>query len=287
MEIAIGLPGMIPGVEGDTMKEWAIRAENRGFDSLIVDDRLVWSGYEIMISAAAAAAVTETIKITAAVVLATLRTNAAEFAKQATSIDRLSKGRFVLGLGVGSRPDDFVASEVDITKRGKIMDGFLERVTSIWNGDAEPIGPKPFTPGGPPLLFGGSSDAMFRRLARYGTGWICATSGGIAGMKAGAERAQVEWEKAGREGSPKLLALVPRFALGPNSQDAVDGYLRSYNAYRGEGANQRASSALTTPALIREQLDLFEEAGCSTLIINPCDPNPDQVDLLAEVIASR
>ncbi|HUY05858.1 MAG TPA: LLM class flavin-dependent oxidoreductase [Acidimicrobiales bacterium] len=285
MDIAIGMPGMIPNVSSKTMKEWAQRAEARGFSSLIVDDRLVWAGYDILISAAAAAAVTERIKITAAVVLGPLRANLAEFAKQVTSIDRISDGRFVLGLGVGSREDDFLASAIDFHSRGKLMDVLLERTQAIWRGEAEPIGPVPVHSGGPPLLFGGSSDATFRRLSRYGTGWVCATSGGPSGVREGAKRARSAWANAGRSGSPRILALTPRFALGPNGQSAVDGYLRAYNAYRGNGANQRAASALVRPELVREQIELFAAAGCDELVINPCDANPDQVDLLADAIA--
>lgn len=287
MEIAIGMPGMIPGVTAQTMKEWARRAEERGFSSIVVDDRLVWGGYEALISAAIAAAVTEKIKITAAVVLGTLRTNVAEFAKQVTSIDQISQGRFVLGLGVGSRSDDFDASKVDFSQRGPLMDALLERTAAIWRGEAEPIGPPPVAVGGPPLIFGGSSEAAFRRLAHYGVGWVCATSGGAAGVQAGKLRAQAKWDEAGRQGSPRILALAPRFALGPNGQAAVDGYLLAYNAYRGEGANQRAASALVRPELVHEQIKIFEEAGCDELIISPCDSNPEQVDLLADAIGAR
>ncbi len=285
MEIAIGMPGMIPGVSSKTMREWAQRAEARGFSSLIVDDRLVWGGYDILISAAAAAAVTERIRITAAVVLGPLRTNVAEFAKQVASIDRISDGRFVLGLGVGSREDDFLASAVDFHSRGRLMDALLERTHAIWSGTAEPIGPAPTLPAGPRMIFGGSSDATFRRLARYGTGWVCATSGGPSGVREGAARARDAWKDEDREGSPRILALTPRFALGANGQDAVDGYLRAYNAYRGDGANQRAATALVRPELVREQIALFEEAGCDELVINPCVADPDQVDLLADAIA--
>ena len=287
MDIGIGLPGMIPGVDGTTMVEWARRAERRGFSSLICDDRLVWSGYEVLMSAVAAAAVTERIKITAAVVLAPLRSNVALFAKQVLTLDNVSNGRFVLGLGVGSRKDDFEASEVEFTSRGTLTDALLERVTAIWRGEAEQIGPQPVNAGGPPIIFGGSADATFKRLAKFGTGWVCATSGGPAGMRAGRERAQAEWEWAGRAGTPRILALTPRFSLGPDGQDEADSYLRAYNAYRGDGANQRAATALVRPELVHEQLAIFEEAGCDELIINPCNPNPDQVDLLADAIDGR
>jgi alkanesulfonate monooxygenase SsuD/methylene tetrahydromethanopterin reductase-like flavin-dependent oxidoreductase (luciferase family) len=287
MEIAIGMPGMIPGVSSADLLLWAQRAEARGFSSLVFDDRLVWGGYEILVSAAAAAAVTSTISLTTAVVVATLRHDVTTFAKQVASIDRLSGGRLVLGLGVGSRVDDFAAAEIDMGTRGAFMDSLLVRSRAIWSGEAEPIGPSPMSLGGPPLLFGGASPATFRRIATYDAGWVCATSGGVEGVIQGRAKINDAYARLDREGTPKVLALAPRFALGPNGQEAVDGYLRAYNAYRGQGANQRAAAALVTPALIHEQIDRFEAAGVDTLIIGPCDPNPDQVDLLADAIAAR
>ncbi len=283
MDIGIGLPGMIPGVEGDTVLEWARRAERRGFHSLVVDDRLVWEGYEVLVTAAAAAAVTERVRITAAVVVAPLRRNVAEFAKQAASIDRLSGGRFVLGVGVGSRQDDFDTSRVDFHRRGRLTDELLAECRSLWTGRPG-FGPLASTPGGPTVVFGGRSTATFRRLAEYGSGWVCATSGGPEGLRSGAELAVAAWEGAGREGRPRLLALTPRFALGPGGREAVDGYVRAYNAYRGAGAEQRATSALLDAASVRAQCEVFRAAGCEELIFHPADPDPAEVDRLAEAL---
>jgi alkanesulfonate monooxygenase SsuD/methylene tetrahydromethanopterin reductase-like flavin-dependent oxidoreductase (luciferase family) len=58
MEVGIGLPSTISGVERDQLLEWARRAEPRGFSSLGTIDRLVYSNYESLIALAAAAAVT-------------------------------------------------------------------------------------------------------------------------------------------------------------------------------------------------------------------------------------
>jgi hypothetical protein len=63
MDIGIGLPSVVPGVDRDSLLEWARRAEARGFSSLGTIDRLVYTNYEPLTALAAAAAVTERIRL--------------------------------------------------------------------------------------------------------------------------------------------------------------------------------------------------------------------------------
>ena len=78
-----------------------------------------YPNYEELVALSAAAAVTSRIRLTTGVLLAPLYTNSALFAKQAASLDRLSGGRLVLGLGLGGREDDFAASGVSTQGRGR------------------------------------------------------------------------------------------------------------------------------------------------------------------------
>ena len=81
-----------------------------------------------------------------------MRTNTALFAKQAASLDRISGGRLVLGLGIGGREDDFAASGLTMAGRGRRFDEQLAEMQRIWagegQGDISPIGPPPARPGG-------------------------------------------------------------------------------------------------------------------------------------------
>src|ERR687884_1124021 len=117
MDIGIGLPNAVPGVDRAGIVEWARRAEAAGFSSLGTIDRTAYGNYESLIALAAAAAVTERIGLVTDILIAPLRTNTALLAKQAATIDHLSEGRLVLGLAPGGRDDDYALSGVDFGAR--------------------------------------------------------------------------------------------------------------------------------------------------------------------------
>jgi alkanesulfonate monooxygenase SsuD/methylene tetrahydromethanopterin reductase-like flavin-dependent oxidoreductase (luciferase family) len=213
-----------------------------------------------------------------------LRSNHALFAKQAASIDRLSEGRLVLGLAVGAREDDYTESNVDFHRRGAEFDALLARVTDLWRGAVPAVGPDPSTPDGPHLLHGGNAPAAFRRMAKHGRGWI-AGGGGAGLFRAGAESAREAGAVAGREGSPRLLALG-YFALGDHAREAADDYLHDFYAFLGPFGDQIAAGARVTPDAITGAVSEFTEAGCDELILCQCNPDPAQVELLADALGT-
>ena len=151
MEIGIGLPNTVAGTEGRTLIDWARLAEEAGFSTLGTIGRLVYPNYEELTTLSAAAAVTSQIRLTTGVLLAPLYTNSALFAKQAASLDRLSGGRLVLGLGLGGREDDFAASGVSTQGRGQRLEEQIAMMKRVWSGEefgyAGGIGPGPVQPG--------------------------------------------------------------------------------------------------------------------------------------------
>jgi len=286
VDIGIGLPNTVPGTEGRRLVDWAKNAEEAGFSTLGTIGRLVYPNYEELIALAAAAAVTSRIRLTTSVLLAPLYANTALFAKQAASLDRLSGGRLVLGLGLGGRDDDFTASALPTTGKGRRLDQQLTEMKRIWAGEsygyAGAIGPEPVRPGGPELILGGAAEASFRRVALLGDGWIM--GGGTPDMFAQASAAVDQaWQEAGREGRPRKLSLA-YFALGPDARQAADTYLKRYYAFMGPMADQIAAGAAVSPDQVRGYAAAFEQAGCDELIFVPCSGDPDQVGLLAEVL---
>jgi alkanesulfonate monooxygenase SsuD/methylene tetrahydromethanopterin reductase-like flavin-dependent oxidoreductase (luciferase family) len=285
MEIGIGLPATIPGVTPQQVLEWAGRADARGFSSLGTIDRIVYANYEPLIALAGAAAVTERIRLTTSILIAPYRANGALLAKQAATLDHLSGGRLVLGVAVGGREDDYEASGVDFHTRGRRFDAMLEEWQRIWSGEsfgyAGAIGPPPPN-GRPTLILGGSADVAFARAAKYGDGWIMG-GGSPDQFEEAAAKAQAAWRDAGRDGSPRTMALA-YFALGDRAEEAADGYLHDYYGWLGQVADMIAGSAATDAETVKAYVQGFDAAGCDELILVPCDPDPGQVDLLADAV---
>ncbi|HSR93944.1 MAG TPA: LLM class flavin-dependent oxidoreductase [Solirubrobacterales bacterium] len=277
MDVGIALPNAVPGTTGAQLTEWARRAEVRGFSSLGTIDRIVYDNYEPLIALAAAAAVTERIGLATTVLLAPLRENAVELAKQAASLQALSGGRFTLGVGLGGRDDDYAASGMETSGRGARLDEMLEKIRETWA--REEIGPT--TKVDPRLIVAGHADPSYARAARFGDGWIAAGSGPDQ-ARDGIEKAKAAWSDAGRDGAPHLMALA-YFSLGDRAEENVRANLMDYYAWLGEEvAGMIAAAAAKDAEAVEQYLAAYQEAGCDELVFCPSSARPEQVDLLAD-----
>jgi alkanesulfonate monooxygenase SsuD/methylene tetrahydromethanopterin reductase-like flavin-dependent oxidoreductase (luciferase family) len=150
-------------------------AETAGADSLWAVDHLFWPHPigEALTTLAVAAVATSRPLLGTCVLQLPLRRPAA-VAKQATALQRLSGGRFVLGLGVGSHPDEYERAGVDFHRRGRHMDDGVARLRAAWGASDAPGADYVQRPASAPvpLWFGGSSDAARRRAATVGDGWV-------------------------------------------------------------------------------------------------------------------
>jgi alkanesulfonate monooxygenase SsuD/methylene tetrahydromethanopterin reductase-like flavin-dependent oxidoreductase (luciferase family) len=280
MDVAIALPNAVPGATGVQLVEWARRAEARGFSSLGTIDRVVYENYEPLTALAAAAAVTERIGLCTSVLLGPLRANATELAKQALSVHALSGGRLTLGVGLGAREDDYEASGIELTGRGRRLDAMLARIKEVWS-EGE-VGPS--IAGTPGLVVGGHADAAFVRATRFADGWIAAA--GPPELFAGeVEKMRAAWREAGRKDEPRTMALA-YFSLGERAaEDARANLAEDYYAWLGEDvAAYIAAGAAQDTETVRRYVSGFEDAGCDELIFCPASADPEQVDLLADAV---
>ncbi len=285
MKVGIGLPTTIPGTPPEQILEWARRSEEAGFSSLGTLDRLVYPNYEPLVALSAVAAVTERIGLATAVLLLPLRQNAAVVAKQAATLHQLSHGRFTLGVGLGSRDDDYSASGVPMKNRGRRFDEMLAQIRRLLDGeqvgDAGGVGPD-VSDNPPPLIIGGRADAAFRRAAMYGDGWVMGAAPPEV-LPSMVEKLMAAWREQGRDGEP-LKHVIQYFALGADPEGDTRASIGHYYASAGDYAEQVVASTAKGEDQVRDRVSQFEQAGADELILFPASPDPEQVDLLAAAV---
>ncbi|MGR6974080.1 LLM class flavin-dependent oxidoreductase [Streptomyces cynarae] len=281
MNIGIGLPIGDPA----TLLTWARHADAGPFSTLGLLDRLVYDNPEPLVALSVLAGATSRIRVQTEVLLAPLR-DTALLAKQAATLDRMTGGRLVLGLGIGGRDDDHRATGTDPRTRGRRLDEQMEVMRRLWSGEpygegVGPIGPEPARPGGPEVLFGGFKPAALERVARWGDGFLAAAPPSWAGGLFDTVRGF--WQQYGRDGEPRLVAQV-NVALGP--QDVIDDArtaMHAYYTFTGM-ADRMVAGMLTTPAEIREAITAFTDLGADEVMLYCYGLDPDQVDRLADVV---
>ena len=287
MRIGIGLPNPVLDVPGQLPVAWARRAEERGFSSLATIDRIAYPSYDSLTVLTAAAAVTDRIGLLTNILLGPVYSPVL-LAKVTASLDQLSGGRLNLGLGVGSRPDDYQVAGRSFADRGRRFDADLELLHAAWRG--EPVAGSPFPVGPPttrgriPLLIGGQPELAAPRAARWEAGF---TIGGAPPEMAGGAIQELRkgWEQAGGTVQPRIVALS-YFSLGEEHTAESMHNLRTYYGLLGDWAEQIALGASRTPEAIRGTAAAFEELGVDELIFDPTVADLDQVDRLADAVQS-
>jgi alkanesulfonate monooxygenase SsuD/methylene tetrahydromethanopterin reductase-like flavin-dependent oxidoreductase (luciferase family) len=287
MKVGIGLPATIPNVPSDLVLEWAKRADNDGFSTLGIIDRLVYSNYEPMMTLAAVASVTERVRLMTTILIAPLR-NTAVLAKQAATLDRISDGRLTLGLAIGGREDDFLAAAVSYKTRVRKFEEQLRLMKRVWSGEAiggdvGKIGPPPVQPGGPEILIGGYSPAALSRASRFADGFIAAGGQDAQRMASIYNGVQESWKAAGRKVQPRLVCAA-YYALGANAADRGSLYIRDYYGFLGPMVDNIVRGILSTQSAVRSAIKSLSEIGANEFVLWPCIPDLEQVDLASKCL---
>jgi alkanesulfonate monooxygenase SsuD/methylene tetrahydromethanopterin reductase-like flavin-dependent oxidoreductase (luciferase family) len=292
MEIGIGYPQTMPTGRSDLILEWAQRVDAGPFSCLGVIDRLVYGNHEPLVMLAAAAAVTDRVRLMTAVLIAPLR-NAALLAKQVASIDAISGGRLVLGLGVGSRPDDFVATSAPLKGRGRLFEEQLDLMKRVWSGQplgegVGPVGPTPARQGGPEILIGGRSPVALERAGRLGDGYIAGGAGSGTINEAREvlkiyKAVEESWKAAGRPGRPRLVGSLT-CALGEYAAERTRAAIRAYYGFRGPAARAGPIALPSTPQAIKDGIKAYEDIGMDELILRPGVADLDQLERLTDLV---
>jgi alkanesulfonate monooxygenase SsuD/methylene tetrahydromethanopterin reductase-like flavin-dependent oxidoreductase (luciferase family) len=284
MRIALGLPSRVASASGEMILEWATRADRGPFSSLVVTDRVVSKALEPLMVLAIAGGATRRIRLMTSVVIGPTRETTL-LARQAATIDTLSGGRLTLGLGIGVRENDYLATGFEFRRRGRRVDEQLPILRRLWAGQAlsnevGPIGPSSSRPGGPELLIGGYVPAIVRRIAAWGDGYMAPGGGEPASMLEMWKNILQAWRDAGRQGQPRWVG-ASYFALGPKAFEQASGYINANYGYNPELAARRLRGIPTTPAAVEEAIQRQADMGVDEFILRPCAEDLDQMERLA------
>lgn len=297
VQVGLNVPTAAPGAEPNTAVEFGRRAELAGVHSVWVLDRLVFGNQEPLLSLAAIAATTERVRLGTCVLLATLRPPAL-LAKMIASLDRLSGGRVTLGVGVGSRPDDFQAAEVPFDHRGSRAEELVRVLRLAWSGapvrhsgkfyrlDVGPIGPEPVQTH-LPIWFGGSAESALKRIARIADGYIGGSGGGPSGFRANWEKVRRYADAAGRDPAAITPAALV-YACVDDDRDRARAKAEEYLMhYYGPRRTDTSGFLLGPPDDCVRTANAYIEAGVQTLILGSVTSDLRYLERLCEHVLPR
>jgi alkanesulfonate monooxygenase SsuD/methylene tetrahydromethanopterin reductase-like flavin-dependent oxidoreductase (luciferase family) len=261
----------------------ARRADQLGFSTLATIGRIAYPSYDELVTLAAAAGATERIGLLTDILLGPVR-EPILLARQVAALDQLSRGRFVLGVGVGARQDDFAVTGLNFHDRGKRLDAALDLMHRAWRGEPVPgsdraVTPRPVNGHSVPMMFGGRADRSIGRVVKYGIGY---TQGGgnPEGLKGMMERVNAAWQAAGRSGKPEFRALA-YFALGEEVHEEAQSNVMDYYGDWGEGVWK---GTVKTADEAKERVKAYEDVGCDELLLFMTAPATAQAERLAEAV---
>jgi probable F420-dependent oxidoreductase len=319
MKLGLRLPSFALGDRTASLAEMGAylrRAEDLGFESAMLIDhllvappayRVTWLEPVALLSALAG--VTRTIRLGTLVLVLPFRDPVA-FAKEWATLDVLSGGRSILGVGVGWNQEEFDALRIPHRERGRRMNEMLEAVTALWAGDNVSyegdfyrfrdltIEPKPVQRPHPPIWIGGgtqpseriygqevpSIEPVLRRIAKYASTWVPHSSATAEMVAADWTAIQGYMAELGRQ-PDELSKVYSNFVhiLGPGEKPEAAAPF--FSVYSGMDLDYWQEFYLLGEAeAVAEKIRAKAEAlgGVDHLILNPLDWDPATLEVLAE-----
>jgi len=192
MKFGVNLINFGPSAAPDTLARWAMLTESLGYHFLMTSDHIVHTPdvqarypapfYEPFTTLGWLAGLTRRIEIGSTVVILPYR-DPLVVARMAATVDQLSGGRLLFGVGIGWAQQEFAALGVPFHRRGALTNEYLAALKTFWTNDVASYqgryvafadvhtAPRPARTPHPPIWVGGASDAAIRRAVRYGDAW--------------------------------------------------------------------------------------------------------------------
>src|SRR6266508_3524049 len=278
----------------------ARRVDALGFDSIWTGDHVSFHNplYESLTLLASYIAITSRVKLGVGVYLLALR-HPTIAAKITSTLDVLSGGRFIFGVGVGGEnPKEFEACGVPHGERGARVNEGIEVVRTLWRDtpatvkgrftqfEGVSIDPKPVQKPGPPIWIGGRSDAALRRAGRQGDGWVSYVVQ-PARFAQSLEKIRAAAAEAGRSLDGFTPAHLVFITVGRDYETARATWIRLLSKRYSQDFTPLAEryGIIGTPSQCAEQIERFVQAGCRYFLMNPIAERQDQRERIETIAA--
>jgi alkanesulfonate monooxygenase SsuD/methylene tetrahydromethanopterin reductase-like flavin-dependent oxidoreductase (luciferase family) len=278
------LPTMLPHGRDEAIG-WCRAVDEGPWSSLAVPERITFTSHDCVVQLGAAAALTERVRLWSTIVILPAH-DAVAVAKQMASVDVLSNGRLTVGVGVGGREHDYRAISASMARRWQRMDEQVATMRRIWRGTppfdgADPVGPPPVQPGGPPVVAGVMGPKAIARAAQWadGVNGAFTLDGDHAAMASAFSGVRDAWRDAGRAEPPHLSSSI-WYALGPDADDRLRAYAYDYMKVFGDDIAKWSADnvACTTPESLQAAIDNAREAGADEYFLVPTTADPAELD---------
>lgn len=286
--------------EAASLLALAERAENLGFDSIWVGDSLLARPrHDPLTLLGAVAARTKKAELGTAVLLPALR-NPVVLAQQIATLDQISEGRYILGVGIASdNPPiraEFVAAGVPFEKRvGRMMEG-LRLSRELWTGqpvswngrwvlENSVLGPVPHRPGGPPIWIGGMVRAARERVGRLYNGWF-PNAPDAKGWGAQWREIQDIAREAGRNPADLTGAIYLTLTLDEDAglaERRIDDFFEHYYGVPPAVMRSRQANYAGPAAGAGEWLKSYIDEGASHIVLRFAGDAEPQMDAITRL----
>ncbi|MDE0319462.1 MAG: LLM class flavin-dependent oxidoreductase [Acidimicrobiaceae bacterium] len=287
---------MYPPHDGDPRRlvHWAVRAEELGFDAVWIGDSLLAKPRAEPLSVlAGVATATERIDVGTAVLLASMR-NAAQLAQQAATVDALSGGRLILGVGAGPPGAevnaDFDLVGADYHRRGTRMMEVVHRARELWRAEGtltqQQLQPVCATEGGPRLWLGGSGPRGLERAGQHFDGWF-PTAPSLDAFAEQLAIVRAHAADAGRDPASITAAAYLTVNIGEPETAAAEvaEHSKLYYGVEIEVLRRVMGTYSGTPAEVAAWLQSYIDTGCEHICIRLASPDVDtQLARLVELL---
>ena len=283
-------------VDMDLVRRYAVRAEALGYASLWTQERVTGTQASLdpITFLSYLAGQTSSVRLGVSV-LVVPRHNPVHLAKQLASLDQLSGGRLIVGLGLGTNAAELPMYGMSPERRVRRFIEHVEIMKALWTQspvtyagdfyrlDGVSIAPRPVQQPHPPLWFGASAEPAIRRALRLGDGWTGAGSAGREAFSENLERVKGWLAEEGRDPASFPISKRVYLAIDDDEKRAGRRLAEWFGFYYGNAELAGRVGIWGAASRVQEQLAAWSEAGVSEFILNPVFDMEEHLERLAEV----